>query len=189
MHRSTCSRAVRLASTVSLVAFGACASVDYTPPGAAEPPPLEIEIAAPFAQVWSRLEAYLQSRASELEIRRMERDLGQVEINFGPVPPQTYADCGQITRSSPDHSGAFTDFLTEHADGKLTGDVTVRARRGEDDRTPVTIGIRYVLTASSDDQDYSMGFNSTTPATLRIGRSCRSNYVLENNVIQALRGL
>ncbi|MHC4447619.1 MAG: hypothetical protein ACYSXF_07560 [Planctomycetota bacterium] len=183
------SRSFRFISILSVGVVLACASVDYTPPAVAEPPPLEIEIEAPFAEVWSRLEAYLDARASELDIKRMERDLGQVEIKFGPIPPGTYADCGQVTRRSPDYSGAFTDFLAEYANGQLQGDVIVRARRGQEALTPVTISVRYVLTASTDDQDYSMLFNSTTPATLRVGRSCRSNYVLETNVIRALRGL
>jgi hypothetical protein len=180
---------VRVVSILSLAVFAACASVDYTPPTAADPPPLEIDIEAPFAEVWSRLEAYIQSRASELDVRRKERDLGQFEIAFGPVPPRTYAECGQLTRSSPDFSGAFTDFLAEHADGQLNGTAIIRAHRAEEARTPVTIVIRYVLTASFQDRDYSMSFNSSTPAKLRVGRSCRSNFELEKNVIRALRGM
>lgn len=189
MRTSSSSDAVRVVSILSLAVFAACASIDYTPPTAAEPPPLEIEIEAPFAEVWSRLESYIESRGDELDVRRKERDLGQVEIEFGPVPPRTYADCGQITRSRPDFSGAFTEFLAEHADGQLQGTAIIRAHRGEETRTPVTIDIRYVLTASSKSQDYSMRFNSSTPARLRSGRSCRSTYELETNVIRALRGM
>ena len=144
---------------------------------------------APFAEVWSRLESYIQSRASELDVRRKERDLGQFEIAFGPVPPGTYADCGQVTRTRPDFSGSFTDFLTEHANGQLQGTAVIRAHRAEEARTPVTILIRYVLTARFQDRDYSMSFNSSTPARMRIGRSCRSTFELENNVIRALRGM
>ena len=155
MRTSSSSDAVRVVSILSLVVFAACASIDYTPPTAAEPPPLEIEIEAPFAEVWSRLEAYIEAR-DEIDVRRKERDLGQFELAFGPVPPRTYADCGQITRSRPDYSGAFTDFLAEHADGKLQGTAIIRAHRAEADRTPVTINIRYVLTASTEDQDYSI---------------------------------
>jgi hypothetical protein len=189
MRTNSSSDAVRVASILSLALFAACASIDYTPPTAAEPPPLEIEIEAPFAEVWSRLESYIQSRGDELDVRRKERDLGQFEIAFGPVPPKTYADCGQITRSRPDYSGALTDFLAEHADGKLQGTAIIRAHRAEADRTPVTINIRYILTASTEDQDYSMSFNSSTPGRLRSGRSCRSTYELETNVIRALRGM
>jgi hypothetical protein len=172
-----------------VAAVAACASVDYTPPEPREPAPLEVSIEAPFAEVWSRLEAYIQRRGSELSVQRMERDLGQVEVAFGPVPPGTYADCGQITRGSPDYSGSFAGFLAEHADGKLRGVVTVRAHRGEEALTRVTVAVRYVLTAWANDRDYSMLFSSSSPATLRGRRTCRSSYELETNVIRALRGL
>ncbi len=176
-----------LALAMSLGA--ACASVDYTPPPPADPPQLEVTIEAPFAEVWSRLVAYLESRAGELSIRRMERDLGQVEITFGPVDPSTWVECGQVKSRRPDYSGSLTGWLAQHYDGKLYGELVMRALRGHEDRTPVTLEVRYSLSAARGDRDYSMQFNSASPGKLRSGTTCRTNHVLEENVVAALRGL
>ena len=84
---------------------------------------------------------------------------------------------------------AETGWLAQHYDGKLYGELVMRALRGHEDRTPVTLEVRYSLSAARGDRDYSMQFNSASPGKLRSGTTCRTNHVLEENVVAALRGL
>jgi hypothetical protein len=194
----------RLSLSLVVLTALACTTVEYTPPGPGPAPPLEVEIDAPFARVWSRLESYV--REQNFDIRKLERDLGQVEVAFGPVEPGTYADCGEIVVKSRkvDYDGPFTGYLRDHTQTQLLGEVSVRAHRSDAEHTRVTLGVKYVLTARVEKStegrkgDYSLLFNSTTPATVRervpltgktVERTCRSNHVLEEAVIETLRSL